>query len=270
MTDSQPSIPVFHHSTIPPFQYSTIPIPHKPMDQTLRVEDLRWYSDGVFELSLERGDVRFAPGDCLALFTEGGRHSRPYSIASGSSETRLRFVIRRMPGGVVSGWLSRRVPGDRVEVSRPFGWFRPGADDPAAPFVFVATGTGISPCLAWLRSRPDHVPDLCLYGVRTLADAAEWQWIQDRCPLRLALSRETAAGHHRGRVTGLLAEVPWSPRHHYYLCGLDAMIDDASRYLEGRGTPITHIHRECFFNAAYDAPSRKNGVKGNPELRTCR
>jgi ferredoxin-NADP reductase len=232
------------------------------LEKTLRVEGLRWYSEGVFELVLERAGIVFTPGDCLALFTGDGRASRPYSLASGQDDPRLRFIIRRMPGGTVSGWLSRLVPGDRVRVSPPFGWFRPGGDDPEAPFVFVATGTGISPFLAWLRSRPDRIPDQCLYGVRTLADAAEWDWIRAHCPLRLALSRETVPGHHQGRVTDLLAAMPWSPRHHYYLCGLDAMLDEVTRFLEARGAPITSIHRECFFNAEYASPLP--GKSGSP------
>ncbi len=33
----------------------------------------------------------------------------------------------------------------------------------------------------------------------------------------------------------------------YYLCGLDAMIDEVSQSLQQRGVHFTRIHREVFF-----------------------
>ena len=78
----------------------------------------------LFVLSLERNGLEFAPGDCVALHTDG-EESRPYSIASGNREDTLRFLIRKMEGGEVSPWLMSRRPGDIVQVSPPFGWFRP-------------------------------------------------------------------------------------------------------------------------------------------------
>jgi len=34
---------------------------------------------------------------------------------------------------------------------------------------------------------------------------------------------------------------------HFYLCGLDAMIDEVSDWLEEYGVDFTNIHREVFF-----------------------
>jgi hypothetical protein len=33
-----------------------------------------------------------------------------------------------MPGGKVSEWLAARGPGDEIEISSPFGWFRPARE----------------------------------------------------------------------------------------------------------------------------------------------
>ena len=224
------------------------------MAETLIVKNVRWFSDGIFELEMERDHLMFTPGDCLALFAADGRTSRPYSIASGTEEDSLRFIIRRMNQGAVSTYLSEMSPGDAVKVSPPFGWFRPGPKDDEAPFVFVATGTGISPFMAYFRSHANHPPVQCLYGVRQLADAAEVDWLQSQCDVRISVSREEANGHHFGRVTDLLSGLPVEKGTHYYLCGLDAMIDDVTSWLEARDVSLTCIHRECFFNSSYSSP----------------
>ena len=151
-------------------------------------------------------------------------------------------------------------PGDFVTVSHSFGWFRPKGQSSKNPVsvrpgsdgtpTFVATGTGIAPFLAWLRSVPDAAPPRLFYGVRQLADAVYTDELQNRCVLELFVSRESAPPPiRRGRVTEALAESAVIPNGHYYLCGLDTMIDEGTRMLEARGVPITSIHRECFFNA---------------------
>jgi ferredoxin--NADP+ reductase len=216
---------------------------------TSKVNTVNFVSKDVFELALERDGVEFQPGNCFAISNSNGV-SRPYSASSGTNEQYLRFVIRRMPGGAVSEWLASRVPGEEIEISQPFGWFCPGyGGEPSDPSVLIATGTGIAPFLSALRSFPDLEPAICLYGARSLADAAGLDYLRGRCPFRLCVSREEVPGHHHGRVTDLLSEIPRHERTNYYLCGLDAMIDEASQWLQQHGVHFTHIHREVFFNA---------------------
>ena len=221
------------------------------MAQSLTVHGVEWHSEGIFELQLRRNGATFTPGDCMALFGEDRETSRPYSFASGVDEEIFRFVIRKMPGGVVSSYLSDRKPGDRVKISPPFGWFRPGQTPADESYVFIATGTGISPFLAHFRTRPDAPPLQCLYGVRTLEDAVDLESLRTLCDLKVAVSKDEPDGYHHGRVTGMLEDMPLSDTIHYYLCGLDAMIDEVTNWLEKEGVEITRIHRECFFNASY-------------------
>lgn len=221
------------------------------MKDELSVLGVRRFGANVFELELERNGTPFMPGDCVALFAADGRVSRPYSISSGTQEPVLRFLIREMPGGEVSPFLGSRKPGDLVRVSPPFGWFRPGEKHGQRPFVFVATGTGVAPFLSHLRSRPQARPAAFLYGARQATDAIAGDWLRAVAGVRIAISRENVEGCHRGRVTDLLEELPLNDATDYYLCGLDAMIDDVTHWLEDHGIGITHIHRECFFNASY-------------------
>lgn len=214
----------------------------------LIVRHVKWLSPDIFELALGRQGLHFTPGDCLAVHHEAD--SRAYSIASGDTEDSLRLLIRRLPGGAVSEFLSQRRPGSRVRVSEPFGWFRPARGGPSgAPSVFIATGTGMAPFLSTLRSYPTEVPAAFLLGVRTLADAVSLPFLQARGGVRVALSRQSAPGHHHGRVTDLLGRQRHGPDTHYYLCGLDAMIDEVTTWLESHDVNPTHIHREVFFHA---------------------
>ena len=212
---------------------------------SLPVRHVRWLTPDIYELALERRYVRFAAGDLVTL--DAGGESRPYSIASGVDEAVLRFLIRRLPGGVVSEGLAAREPGQAVLASDPYGYFRPLGD--GAPGVFIGTGTGIAPILSVLRSDPDATPFRVLYGVRQVEDAVSYDELSARGPTTLAVSRESVDGHHHGRVTDLLPSLDAPRDTHYYLCGLDAMIEDVTDWLEDHGVDPGQIHREVFFHA---------------------
>lgn len=218
----------------------------------LPVHSRRDGNDGIFELELERRGYPFVPGECAVLFNDG-EDSRPYSIASGPDEPVLRFLIRQQPGGRVSPWLARRRAGDGVRISTPFGAFRPGQPDVGEdPGVFVATGVGIAPFLSYAHSalagRPGRRPR-CLYGVRWLADAVRLDQLRAVTDLQVAVSREQVPGTHHGHVTALLDSVAITPDTPVYLCGLDAMVDDAVRWLGDHGVARDRVHVEVFFSA---------------------
>jgi ferredoxin--NADP+ reductase len=212
---------------------------------THAVLDVRMAGTDLFELVLERNGLAFTPGDCTAIYTDDDK-SRPYSIASGAREEELRFVIRMMDGGEVSPWLMSRRPGDQVRITPPFGWFRPGQEIGEAPFVFIATGTGIAPFLSYMATF-DRPPGRCLYGVRHEADAVGFGKLKSYCPTTLAVSREKTT-HHAGRITDLLTELMLEPGAHYYCCGLESMVNDVGAWLLSQGVQIANIHREVFFH----------------------
>lgn len=213
----------------------------------LTVSHVRFYTPDIFELALVRDGYSFAAGQCAVLFNDV-MDSRPYSLASGTTESVLRFLIRRVPEGAVSSWLARRQAGDRVKVSAPFGDFCAGQED--RTMVFVATGVGIAPFLSVLRSSPQP-PDKpqCLYGVRYRQEAVEIPLLHRLADLRLAISRELVFSHHQGRVTALLNQPQFPLKSDFFLCGYDAMIDEAFDQLCGRGVAAEHIHSEVFFTS---------------------
>ena len=118
---------------------------------------------------------------------------------------------------------------------------------PDAPFVFVATGTGIAPFLAY-RNTFEKPPVVCLYGVRRKADAIGFSHLNAWCPTHLAISRESTTDHHPGRVTDLLDLLPLNNTVHYYCCGLESMVTDVTDWLQQKGIGLMQIHREVFFH----------------------
>jgi len=182
----------------------------------------------------------------VAIYTDENK-SRPYSIASGSNEDSLCFIIRKMTDGEVSPWLMSRKPGNVIRITPPFGWFRPGQDIGESPFVFMATGTGIAPFLSYVNTF-EKPPAQCLYGVRHARDAIGLDQLGQICPTQVAVSREREHNHHYGRITDLLHTLPMDKETHFYCCGLESMVNEVSEWLRGKGVELPYIHREVFFH----------------------
>ena len=105
------------------------------MQKQHTIRSVNFLNNTLFELTVERLDIPFEAGDCMAIYTPDGK-SRPYSIASGTNEDVLRFLIRRLPQGEVTTQLANTKQGDVLNISPPFGWFRPGQEKQQAPSVF--------------------------------------------------------------------------------------------------------------------------------------
>ena len=208
------------------------------------VEKIIHHSPEIFEIHLSRNNEQFIPGQYLSLGTDQPEVSREYSIASGINEPWLGFIIRHRAGGQVTEFLSRLQPREVIHTSWPSGTFRPGFQPGKNQFIFIATGTGIAPFLSYLKSYPEKPPLSLLYGVRFLRDAVGLSDLEKNFPIQLAISREKISGQHHGRVTDILHTLPLQKNIHYYLCGLDAMIQQVSEWFQYRGIPSDHIHYE--------------------------
>jgi NAD(P)H-flavin reductase len=190
------------------------------------------------------------------LIEAGDGAPKPYSIASamgahGPGE--LEIAVAR---GSSPEPLDALADGDWVRAVGPSGGFR--WVDAAAPSVFLAVGTGVSPFRAMLQQdlgRAADAPVLLLFGCRTEADILwhdELRALSSRHPrLRFepTLSRAEAGwAGRRGHVQGHFAELvaPLAQRNAaIYVCGLSAMVDDCVARLEGElGVPKSRIFTE--------------------------
>ncbi|MFF8092215.1 PDR/VanB family oxidoreductase [Streptomyces sp. NPDC016675] len=141
----------------------------------LLVHRTTWEADGVLSVELVHPDGKplpaWTPGAHLDLHVGG--HVRQYSLCGDPEETGVyRLGILNEPasrGG--SRHVHTRVrPGQTVRVAGPRNHF---ALEPAASYVFLAGGIGITPILAMARrAERDGVPYRLVHGGRTRASMA--------------------------------------------------------------------------------------------------
>lgn len=212
-----------------------------PPQLPVRVLDVTPLGDEIYVVGLSAISLPWMPGDCIAVYAPGSAQSRPYSLSGSVHDDRLELWVRRFPGGLVSRTLCECRPGDELEISPPFGWFRPGLPE-GADRIYLATGTGIAPFLSAIRSGIPP-PREFHWGVREpLHIGTTFQGL----PLSLHVSR---GEKKTGRLTGHLSGIRIETHTHIYACGLDQMIEQVLSHFRKRGLPESQLHSECFFTA---------------------
>lgn len=205
----------------------------------------------------------FRPGEHVTVrrTVTGVEHRRSYSICAPAGGP-LRVGVRRVAGGVFSGWLVDEASvGDSVEVQPPAGRF--SLDPSAGGFhVLVAAGSGITPLLSIgssLLCASDARVTL-IYGnrwVRSTMFLEELSDLKNQHPARFqlvhVLSREPRevelfSGRLDGRRLGaiLRALVPWRDVDGFWLCGPMAMLDEHREVLAALDVPRRRVHTELF------------------------
>jgi len=116
---------------------------------------------GVFYIKLARTG-EFVPGQLLGLTTGEGQDLRYYSIASGREDDYWGILYDRVEEGALTPRLSEMHPGDTVLITKAFGEFLPGRSS----MVWIATGSGIAPFYAMLRSGLGEHRNILIHGAR--------------------------------------------------------------------------------------------------------
>jgi glycine betaine catabolism B len=110
----------------------------------------------------------------LQLQVDGRFVSRCYTISSPPTRPHLLGItVKRQPGGLVSNWLhDEMVPGKRLSAEGPFGVFSI-ARRPAAKYLFLSGGSGITPLMSMTRTLYDMGSDadvVFVHSARTPSD----------------------------------------------------------------------------------------------------
>jgi benzoate/toluate 1,2-dioxygenase reductase subunit len=103
-----------------------------------------------FSVELDQPDaLDFLPGQYVNLTVPGSTETRSYSFSSAPGAGVASFVVRNVPDGLMSSYLTGQAqPGQAISFAGPFGSFylRPVQ----RPLLLLAGGTGIAPFLSML------------------------------------------------------------------------------------------------------------------------
>ena len=224
-----------------------------------RVHEIRELTESTYALRFDRTGMVFEPGQYVSVGVKGDINMREYSIYSPIDADYLEILVREVDAGYVSRRLHALRPGDELVVDGPFGFF---VIDEALRgnrrFLFIATGTGISPFHCFAGSYPGLDYRL-VHGVRAADERYEHGWY-DPARVTACLSRDPDAvvrgtselptgepGLFAGRVTDYLRVQPVDPDTLCYLCGNCDMIYEAFDVLKGHGVPPEQLYAEVYF-----------------------
>ncbi|MFP4113078.1 MAG: ferredoxin--NADP reductase [Spirochaetales bacterium] len=215
-----------------------------------RVHQIRNLSATAYVVRFDRNGLEFEPGRYVSVGLKGDINMREYSIYSSAHADYLEILVKEVAAGYLSRKLRHLAPGDELEVDGPFGFFTLPESPESSRFLFIATGTGISPFHALAETRPDLDYRL-LHGVRTASERYEHEaYPSDRVTTCLSRDPNAAGTAPRvvaGRVTDYLREHRVEPDTLCYLCGNCDMIYEAFDILKTHGVPPEQLYAEVYF-----------------------
>ncbi|MGA8015289.1 MAG: 1,2-phenylacetyl-CoA epoxidase subunit PaaE [Candidatus Dormiibacterota bacterium] len=222
----------------------------------------------TFEVPPElRAEYEFVQGQHLPVrcLAAGDDVRRNYSICSPAGSGILRIGVKRLPGGVFSGYAHTALrAGDPIEVMTPTGGFHVPLDPARARrHVALAAGSGITPILSIVATTLAVEPRsevVLIAGNRTsqsIMFLEELEDLKNRYLARLAvhhvLSREAQESELlNGRVDAqklhsFLDElIPPGTVDAWFVCGPQSMIVGCRAVLLERGVEVARIHSELF------------------------
>ncbi|MGA2611939.1 MAG: FAD-binding oxidoreductase [Spirochaetia bacterium] len=210
-----------------------------------KVHFVRHLDQSAYVLRLDRHGLKFEPGQYVNLGLRGSIAMREYSIYSGAEHGFLEVLVREIDGGMVSRALKRCQPGEALSLEGPYGSFVTNpAERSSARYLFIGTGTGISPFHCLVQSYP-WIDYLLLHGVRTEREHYDAEAF-DSSRYVSCVSRSQGGGF-QGRVTDYLRQHPVDPSCLCYLCGNSDMIYEAFALLRSQGVPRDHLRAEIYF-----------------------
>ena len=226
------------------------------------ISDVRQLSESTISLSI-KGDsltqLAFLPGQYVNLQVPGSEQRRAYSFSSLAKDGEVSFLIRNVPGGLMSGFLSGTArAGDSLAMDGPLGSFY--LREIHRPLLMLAGGTGLAPFTAMLEriaeqgsAHPLHL----VYGVTHDHDLVEMDKLEAfaaRIPnfsYSACVASPDSSYPQKGYVTQHI-----EPRHlndgdvDIYLCGPPPMVEAVERYLREQGVRPANFYYEKFAASA--------------------
>jgi benzoate/toluate 1,2-dioxygenase reductase subunit len=224
-----------------------------------RLHEVRRLSDTTlgFTLALDEPDkLTFLPGQYMQVGVPGTSKSRAYSFSSAVKDGCVDFLVRNIPGGLMSTYLSESATtGDRLTIQGPSGIFY--LRDMNRPTLFLAGGTGLAPFLAMLdhlkaRGASSH-PVHLVYGVTRDVDMVEVGRLEDfaetvsNFTFELCVSDPSTDAQKKGFVTNFFGvEELYGGDSDVYLCGPPPMVEAVRKHFDALGVKPASFHYEKF------------------------
>ncbi|MFA9219176.1 MAG: benzoate 1,2-dioxygenase electron transfer component BenC [Sphingomonadaceae bacterium] len=209
-----------------------------------------------FAIELEPGaDVGFLSGQYVNVDVPGTALTRSYSFSSAPGARRFEFVVRNVPEGRMSTFLSRDAQvGQPISFSGPYGSFY--LRDVQRPLLLLAGGTGIAPFLSMLQvmaAAGFRQPVRMVFGVTNDVDLVAIEHLQriaanhPQFSFRTCVASDDSAHPRKGYVTQHV-ERDWlnGGDVDLYLCGPVPMVDAVRRWLNECGVKPANFYFEKF------------------------
>ena len=209
----------------------------------------------------------FRPGSyvTVSVVVAGRPLQRSYSISTApSNERTFSITVKRVPGGVVSNWLSDHVaPGHVLELSAPSGQFLLPEVLPRK-VLMLSAGSGITPVMSMLRSliaSNAPVAVTFLHFARSPRDVIYHDELmridRESANVRVSLcveqaDREWSGAAGRFSEDLLLAVEPEYREIDTYLCGPGPFMQAVVQTFERSGADLAKLRYERF-SADFDA-----------------
>lgn len=207
--------------------------------------EIRNLTESAYILRFEKQGMDFQAGQYITLGHKDDVDVREYSIYSTENDPFLEVLIKEVEDGNLSKQLKNVSVGEELKIEGPFGFFTLSKQAiEHHKFLFVASGTGISPFHSMIGSH-SNLDYKLLHGVR-YGDEAYDKLHYHKDKMTVCTSRDKNGDYH-GRVTDYLKKHPVNPDIHVYLCGNCNMIYDVYDILSDQNFPTDNIHAEVYF-----------------------
>lgn len=219
------------------------------------------HHDAALEIECDVvGDVPvFMAGQYVNIGIPESDQTRSYSFSSSPGASRVSFLIKRVPGGLMSAHLDRAKVGESLRMTGPMGSFY--LREPSRPLLFLAGGTGLAPFLSMLEvlaSQACTQPIHMLYGVTRDQDLVLVDRLQAFAEQMPNFTYATCVVAHesehprKGYVTDHLDQRDLHGGDvDVYLCGPPAMVDAVRRHFDVIGVlPASFMYEKFTPNAS--------------------
>lgn len=208
----------------------------------------------VLELDVDADAPAFLPGQYVNIDVPGSGLHRSYSFSTAPGEKRVGFLIKKIPGGVMTNWLERAEAGGKLDLTGPLGSFYMRKAE--RPLLFLAGGTGLAPFLSMLEvlARENAQQQVHLiYGVTRDLDLVLVDEVEEytgRLPnftYSTVVAEENSSHPRKGWVT---QHIPGEALNggdvDVYLCGPPPMVDAVRKHFDDNGVKPNSFHYEKF------------------------